>query len=88
MSQTHYYQPLWTLVGGGQVSLESTGKPTKAVMPKRVNHIKDKVAKFHPNDNSLTLKSGGRLDYDALVISPGLELNYSGIPGLIVTNLS
>ena len=88
MTQTHYYQPLWTLVGGGQVSLESTGKPTKAVMPKNVNHIKDKVAKFHPNDNSLTLKSGGRLDYDALVISPGLELNYSGIPGLIVTNLS
>lgn len=81
--KTHYYQPLWTLVGGGQVSLESTGKPTHSVMPKTIHHIKDKVSEFQPKENAVTLKSGKTLEYDALVISPGLELNYCGIPGKI-----
>jgi len=35
-AQTHYYQPLWTLVGGGQVTLENTGKSVTSMMPKNV----------------------------------------------------
>ena len=41
------------------------------------------MSKFSPNENSLTLKSGEKLSYDALVIAVGLELNYEGIPGLV-----
>jgi sulfide dehydrogenase [flavocytochrome c] flavoprotein subunit len=29
----------------------------------------------------VTLRDGGRLDYDRLVVSPGVELNYAGLPG-------
>ncbi len=38
-ADTHYYQPLWTLVGGGVVPKEVTGRPMKSVMPKRVHWI-------------------------------------------------
>lgn len=30
---------------------------------------------------SVTLRDGGKLDYDKLVVSPGIELNYAGMPG-------
>lgn len=30
---THYYQPLWTLVGGGQVDIRRTGRPQESLIP-------------------------------------------------------
>jgi uncharacterized membrane protein YfcA len=51
-ADTHYYQPLWTLVGGGVVPKEVTGRPMKSVMPKRVHWIKDAVAEFEPDRNT------------------------------------
>lgn len=33
-SDTHYYQPLWTLVGGGQAKASTTARPEASVMPK------------------------------------------------------
>ena len=38
-AKMHYYQPLWTLVGGGQINLESTGKPMKRLIPKNVGKV-------------------------------------------------
>jgi cation diffusion facilitator CzcD-associated flavoprotein CzcO len=37
---THYYQPLWTLVGGGCAPVESSAKPRASVMPKGVTWIR------------------------------------------------
>ena len=34
-SSTHYYQPLWTLVGGGQAKAPSTERTEASVMPKK-----------------------------------------------------
>ena len=36
---THYYQPLWTLVGGGRAPVEATARPESTVMPKGVTWI-------------------------------------------------
>ena len=41
-SETHYYQPLWTLVGAGVVPREVTARPEASVMPKGVRWIKDR----------------------------------------------
>ena len=30
----HYYQPLWTLVGGGQAKASTTARTESSVMPK------------------------------------------------------
>jgi len=32
-SETHWYQPLWTLVGGGCATIDETHRPESRVMP-------------------------------------------------------
>jgi len=33
---THYYQPLWTLVGGGRAPIEQSARPQQSVIPRGV----------------------------------------------------
>ena len=40
-SSTHYYQPLWTLVGGGQAKASTTERAESSVMPKEATWIKN-----------------------------------------------
>ena len=81
-ADTHYYQPLWTLVGGGVVPKEVTGRPMKSVIPKRVHWIKDAVAEFEPDKNLIRTRDGKVITYDWLVVAAGLQLNWDKIPGL------
>ena len=50
-SETHYYQPAWTLVGAGTYDFNKTKKPMVEVMPSGVDWIKDKAAGFEPEKN-------------------------------------
>jgi len=79
---THYYQPLFTLVGGGMKTLSQSHKLTKSVLPKNVNWIQDKVKSFNPKDNSVTISNGDMINYNYMLVSIGLELNYDQINGL------
>lgn len=81
-SETHYYQPGWTMVGGGIFHPQQTEQPTHAVMPNRVTHIKAAAASFQPDDNTVTLEDGRTVSYDYMVMAPGLKLNWAGIEGL------
>jgi sulfide:quinone oxidoreductase len=81
-ADTHYYQPLWTLVGGGVVPKEVTGRPMKSVVPKRVHWIKDAVAQFEPDKNTIQTREGKIITYDWLVVAAGLQINWDKIPGL------
>ena len=40
-SNKHYYQPLWTLVGGGQAKASTTERAESSVMPKEATWIKN-----------------------------------------------
>ena len=42
----HYYQPMWTLVGGGQKEMSQSGKPMAEVLPQGAKWYKDKVSSF------------------------------------------
>lgn len=81
-SDTHWYQPLWTLVGGGLNSVSDTARPMADVMPKGVTWIKERAGAFQPESNALTLESGRELTYDYLVVAPGIQLNWHLIQGL------
>jgi len=81
-AETHYYQPLWTLVGGGVVPKEITGRPMKKVMPKRVTWIQDAVAEFDPASNVIRTRDCKTITYDWLVVAAGLQINWDKIPGL------
>jgi sulfide:quinone oxidoreductase len=47
-AETHYYQPGWTMVGGGIFKVESTGRAMSDVIPVGANWIKQAVAAFEP----------------------------------------
>ena len=42
---------MWTLVGGGEKSLQDSAKPTSKVMPKNAKWIQAKVEGFDPKEN-------------------------------------
>ena len=84
-ADVHYYQPGWTLVGGGVFSAEQTAKPMGAVLPRRTTWIKAAVAGFDPDNNSVVIEGCRTIRYEHLVVCPGLKLNWSGVEGLTET---
>ncbi|WP_329532010.1 NAD(P)/FAD-dependent oxidoreductase [Streptomyces sp. NBC_01450] len=81
-SDTHWYQPLWTLVGGGQAPLRATRRPEASVVPDGVHWIRQAARAIDPDLRTVTLGDGRRLGYDFLVMAPGLQLDWNGVPGL------
>ena len=81
-SDTHHYQPGWTMVGGGVFRPEITAKAMAKVMPDFVTWHQQQVVSLEPDQNCVTLSDGTVLGYKALVLAPGLELNWAGIEGL------
>lgn len=81
----NFYQPGWTMVGAGVFEQSSTAKSMLSVIPKQVTWIKDSVISFLPDQNKIVLKNGEHLLYDALVVCPGIKLNWGAIEGLTET---
>jgi NADPH-dependent 2,4-dienoyl-CoA reductase/sulfur reductase-like enzyme len=89
-SNVHYYQPLWTLVGGGVSPFEESKKLMEDVVsgiPVEKGQIKpclisDKVTKVFPTENKIQLASGNSIKYDYLLMTSGLECKFDAIPGL------
>jgi sulfide:quinone oxidoreductase len=80
-SEVHYYQPLWTLVGGGLAPVAESARPELAVMPKGVEWVKDRATAIEPATQTVTLGSGATVGYDFLVVCPGLALDWDRLPG-------
>jgi sulfide:quinone oxidoreductase len=81
-SSTHYYQPLWTLVGGGQAKASTTARPEASVMPKEATWIKNAAAAVDPDTNTVTCADGAAYEYDVLVVCPGIQLDWNRTEGL------
>src|SRR5487761_1082707 len=54
-SDVHYYQPLWTLVGGGCAPAEKSVRPELSVMPKAATWIKDRAVEIDPDGQEVGL---------------------------------
>ena len=81
-SGEHYYQPGWTLVGGGVFSLEETRRAEGDLIPSGVTWIREAVAGFDPEHNTVTTASGQAFSYDVLIVATGLKLCWDRIEGL------
>ncbi len=81
-SDIHYYQPGWTMVGGGIFSKDTTAKTMSSVIPDGVIWIKAAVAAFMPKKNRIILEGCRVVEYQNLVVCSGLKLNWAGIAGL------
>ncbi|NXO34412.1 SQOR protein, partial [Locustella ochotensis] len=81
-SETHYYQPLWTLVGAGAKQLAASARPMGSVIPKGVDWIKSKVTALDPDKNCVWIENDIKVSYKYLIIALGLSLHYEKIKGL------
>jgi len=81
-ASVHYYQPLWTLVGGGAAPIGRSARPQATVMPQGVRWIQDGAVELDPEARAVVTESGARVGYDVLVLCPGLELAWDLVPGL------
>ena len=81
-AESHYYQPGWTMVGGGVFNNTQTKRHMRDLIPHNVSWIKQSVVGFTPTENTLQLDNEQSLHYQQLIVSPGLVLNWDGIKGL------
>jgi sulfide:quinone oxidoreductase len=81
-SETHYYQPAFTLVGGGTMTLAQTARRHKDTLPDAAAWIRQPVTAFDPKSNCITLADGRSLAYEILVVAAGIQLNWDQIDGL------
>ncbi|MBK0328075.1 TIGR01244 family phosphatase [Rhodobacteraceae bacterium F11138] len=84
-AEIHYYQPGWTMVGGGIFQAQQTAKTMGSLIPKGVKWIKAAVAAFEPQNNAVILDGCRVVKYDRLVVCPGLKLDWGKIEGLVET---
>jgi sulfide:quinone oxidoreductase len=78
----HYYQPAWTLVGGGTFDRAKTERPMAELIPNGCKWIRAAAAGFEPENNAVVLEDGERVHYRTLVVAPGLKLDWDGVEGL------
>lgn len=81
-SESHFYQPLWTIAGAGLMSKFDSEKKQKDIIPNGVTWIKEKVISIDPLSLKVSLSNNIVVGYDFLVIATGLKLDWEKIEGL------
>jgi sulfide:quinone oxidoreductase len=81
-SERHFYQPIWTLVGGGVFPREISMRDEADFIPPGATWIKDSAASFDPENSTVTTAGGQTLTYDVLVVAAGIQINWGAVEGL------
>jgi sulfide:quinone oxidoreductase len=79
---THYYQPLWTLVGGGRAPVKESARPQQSVIPRGVTWVRERAERIDPDAQTVSTDGGRSIGYDRLVVCPGIQLDWAKIPGM------
>lgn len=78
----HRYQPMFSHVAGGTASASVATRPQRAVTPKGVTWIQDRVRSIDPVAKTVTLESGTAVEYYQLIVAPGIQQDWDAVPGL------
>ena len=84
-SETHDYQPGFTLVGAGIFTPEQLRRPTASLIPEGATWLRTAATGFQPQSNSVTLEDGRQLRYRLLIVATGNRLDFDAIEGLTAT---
>jgi len=84
-AEIHYYQPGWTMVGGGIFEAQDTVRTMGSLIPKGVHWLKSAVAAFEPKDDAVILDGCRVVKYNRLIVCPGLKLDWHKVDGLVET---
>jgi sulfide:quinone oxidoreductase len=81
-NESHYYQPIWTLVGAGAVDRESSVRDEADFIPAGAEWLQTRAVSFEPDGNKVELEDGSSVTYDYLVVAAGIQLNWDAVKGL------
>lgn len=81
-NEVHLYQPGQVFVASGVMAYDEILLSNKHYIPDDVEWIKDEVAKFDPQNNSVMTRSGREVSYDYMVVATGIISRYDKIEGL------
>lgn len=77
----HLYQPGLSLVAAGLKPADYVISRTTDWLPQGITLIQEKAAAIDPVAKTVSTESGRKLDYDFLVVAPGLVLDHDAIQG-------
>lgn len=81
-SDRQYYQPGFTFVASGVYQPDEVWRKQESCMPSGVKWIKDVVLTLDPDKQQVTTRKSGTFDYDFLVLTPGLQINWNRVEGI------
>ncbi len=74
--------PMSNLVLGGNTTMQEITMGYGALRERGVRLVRDEVTAIDPARREVRLARGAALSYDRLIVSPGIDFMYDGIPGL------
>lgn len=81
-SDRQYYQPGFTFVAAGIFQPDEIWNPQEKCLPKGIKWVKDSVVALDPVSQKARTAGGQTLEYDFLVLTPGLQLDWNQIEGI------
>ena len=70
------------MIAGGVFTPDEVVRSQASLIPGGVTWIRDSVSVLDPDHNRLSTAKNGDVAYDFLVLCPGLEMDFEGIPGV------
>lgn len=86
-SDRQFYQPGFTLIASGVYQPDEVWRKQEDCMPSDIKWIKDSVVAVDPVWNQVTTKNNGKIAYDFLVLTPGLQINWEKVEGITQATL-
>ena len=81
-SDRQFYQPGFTLIASGVYQPNEVWKKQEDCMPDGIKWVKDSVVAIDPVWNQVTTAQNGKIPYDFLVLTPGLQCNWEKVEGI------
>lgn len=81
-SDRQFYQPGFTLIASGVYQPDEVWKKQEDCIPGGIRWIKDSVAAVDPVRNRVATVQNGEIPYDFLVLTPGLQINWTKVEGI------
>lgn len=86
-SDRQFYQPGFTLIASGVYQPDDVWRKQEDCIPNDIKWIKDSVADVDPVWNQVTTKNNGKIAYDFLVLTPGIQINWEKVEGITQATL-